>query len=407
MPYSRTQASAAVIGGKFYITGGLDLSDQPVVPYPGVVQPALSVYDPGTGRWSGGPPIPHPYWGSGTAVLDGKMYVIGGCTLDTSGNSVCDTSDVQVYDPATRTWSAAAAYPRPIALLGCGAISGKLYCAGGFDHNLQSGTTAAYVYDPAANTWTAVASMPDSLWGGAGAAANGQLLMSGGVSRDDQVLTNQGYAYDPAADSWSPLPNAPDATEYPASACGFYSIGGLDAGGPTGAVAQLPGYSQCDGGTGVRWLSQSPAPVTLAPGQSATLSLTVTATAAAVPQPGSYTATVFLDSGAPYPAPRVPVTLTAAPPASWGAVTGVISGRDCTGTKAPIAGATVQVNSKAGSWTLTAGPGGTYRIWLPAADSPLSLFATASGWLAGSATATLKAGAVTRANITLNRAGCG
>ncbi|HEY2442544.1 MAG TPA: carboxypeptidase regulatory-like domain-containing protein [Streptosporangiaceae bacterium] len=401
MPAGRSAAAAAVIGGRLYVTGGY-LAD-------GTLAASLDVYDPHTGLWSQRAPIPHAYYGSGTATLGGKLYVVGGCRYDSGGGALCNSTAVQVYDPATDSWRTAAAYPLGISFLGCGAISGKLYCAGGFAHKLQRGTTAAYAYDPAAGTWTQVASMPIDLWGGASAAANGQLLMSGGITRFDQVATNQGFAYDPVANAWSPLPNAPDAAYRVASACGFYSIGGIDQAGSglSASAAQLPGYTGCDGGAGPGWLSQTPAQATLAPGRSATLTLTLTAGPAQVSQPGTYTATLAVNSGAPYLAPRVPVTLTATPPTSWGELTGVINGRDCDGTVSPLDNATVQVNSAAGGWTLTTGPDGRYVLWRPAGDSPLSLIVTAGHWLAKTVTARLKAGAVATASVTLTRPSCG
>ena len=54
------------------------------------------------------------------------MYVIGGCDAYNCGHT-----DVQVYDPASDSWSTAASYPTPIAWQGCGAVSGQVYCAGG------------------------------------------------------------------------------------------------------------------------------------------------------------------------------------------------------------------------------------------------------------------------------------
>jgi hypothetical protein len=248
------------------------------------------------------------------------------------------------------------------------------------------------------------------LWAGASAAANGQLLMSGGIggTPPNQYITNQGYIYHPVTNTWSALPNAPDATYRGGSACGFYTIAGIDAAGYPANVAQLPGYTGCDGGAGVGWLTMSPAQLTLAPGQSATVALKVNASLAQVPQPGSYAATVSLYSGAPYLTPRVPVTLTATPPAGWAEVTGVVSGRACDGTVAPVDGATVQVDSRTGGgWTLGTSRDGKYLRWLPASDGPLSLIVTAPGWLAKTATAKLKPGAVTKASLTLSRASCG
>jgi N-acetylneuraminic acid mutarotase len=397
MTYGREAPTAAVIGGKLYVTGGWDGADN-------LNQPALEIYDPATRLWSLGAPIPHAYYGASVAVLGGKMYVIGGCSAD----QVCASTDVQVYDPARNTWTEAAAYPRKISFLACGGISGKLYCAGGFDHDLQMGTTAAYVYDPQANTWSPVASMPADLWGGGYAAANGQLLISGGITRFDSELTNEGFAYNPLTNSWQSLPNSPEALYRGGSACGLYRIGGLDAYGNLYASAeQLPGYTECDGGAGVPWIAASPVQQTLGPGQSATVTLAVSTPPAVITQPGRYAATLRLDSGAPYPAPAVPVTLTANPPSTWGMLAGTVDGADCSGTRAPLPGATVQVDSAAGDWTLTTSSDGQYRMWMDERDSPLTLIAVASDYLAQTTTARISAGKTTTVPFTLERAGCG
>jgi N-acetylneuraminic acid mutarotase len=398
MQFSRDDAAvASVINGKLYVTDGYDAVD-------GVNQPALEIYDPATGLWSTGAPIPQASYGPTAAVLDGKMYVVGGCVED----GVCTSTDVQVYDPATNTWSQAAHYPLEISFLACGAIDGKLYCAGGYDHKAQQGTAAAYVYDPAANHWTAIASLPINLWGGGYAAANGQLLVSGGITGSDSTLTNQGFAYNPAANTWTPLPNSPSLVYRGGSACGFYRIGGMDAAGNIYATAeQLPGYGECDGGAGVPWLTVSPARATLAPGHSITVTLTLNAADPSVTQPGSYTATLYAGGNTPYLPPTAGVTLTAAPPSTWGKLAGTVRGQACTGAAAPLPGATVQVTSHAGGWTLTADRDGGYGIWLERADNPVTLIVTQPGWLGQTKTARVVAVHTTTVNVTLRQAGCG
>jgi N-acetylneuraminic acid mutarotase len=304
MRYGLDAPVAAVIGGELYVTGGYDQARN-------VEQPALEVYDPATGTWTSRAPIPHPGYGATATVLDGKMYVIGGCVAD----GVCTSRDVQVYDPAVNRWTQAAPYPLEISFEACGGISGTLYCAGGFDHNLGYGTSAAYAYHPASNTWRPVAGMPIDLWGAAHAAANGQLLVSGGVTRYDSELTSQGFSYNPAANTWTALPPAPHLQYRSGSACGFYQIGGVDALGQIDATAErLPGYGECDGGTGVPWLSASPAQATLAPGQSTTVTLTLNAAGPSITQPGRYTATIRANSNTPYLSPQTSLTLTVRPP---------------------------------------------------------------------------------------------
>jgi N-acetylneuraminic acid mutarotase len=400
MSYEREAPAAAFIGGKLYVTAGYDSADTDD-------QPALEIYDPSTGLWSSGAPIPHPYYGSATAVVGGKMYVIGGCSTGS-----CGYRNTQVYNPATNTWHQAAAYPLPVAFPSCGGIGGTLYCAGGYDGQLGYGTAAAYAYNPQTRAWTRIASLPIDLWASTYASANGQLLVSGGITRFDDELTNQGFAYDPAAAAWTPLPNAADTVYRAGSACGLYQIGGYTV-SPQSQVSyadtaeQLPGYGECDGGTGVPWLSASLGNSTLRPGQQTTITVTLNPAGSSISQPGSYTATLWADAATPYLAPQASVTLDATPPRSWGELAGTVHGTACHGTTSALAGASVQVDSAAGSWTLTTDSNGRYATWLDTSDSPLTVIVSdGPGWRAQAVTARLTAGKITTLNVALSPAGC-
>lgn len=150
-------------------------------------------------------------------MLDGKMYVIGGC-------STVNCTGVEVYDPTTNTWSGAAAYPETVSLAACGTISGRIYCAGGVNHTAS--LTHGYVYDPVANAWSPIASLPIDLFGSGYTAANGRLLVQNGETQDGFVETNQGFSYDPVTNTWAALPNALVPHFRGGSALGFYQIGG-------------------------------------------------------------------------------------------------------------------------------------------------------------------------------------
>jgi hypothetical protein len=231
------------------------------------------------------------------------------------------------------------------------------------------------------------------------------LLISGGVTAHSTVVTNQGYAYDPAANAWSPLPNVPITSYEPASACGFYRIGGSVSGPITATDAvQLPGYGAC-GGQG--WLSAGPAKATLAPGQSTTVTVTLAATAPAITQPGIYTAALRFATTTPYPAPVIPVRLTVTPAPTWGQITGTVTGTSCSGRTAPLPGASVQVDGRHGTWPLGTGAKGRYALWLDAGNDPLTVIASLPGWQSQTATVTIHPGKDTTHDITLTATGCG
>jgi N-acetylneuraminic acid mutarotase len=94
---SQSPYAGGVIGGKFYVMHGWQR---------GYTQ--LSVYDPATNKWTPKTPLGMGRPGAATAVLGGKLYVIGGDRYD---NGV-ETVDITiVYDPVTDTWTRRASLP--------------------------------------------------------------------------------------------------------------------------------------------------------------------------------------------------------------------------------------------------------------------------------------------------------
>ncbi|WP_103887177.1 Kelch repeat-containing protein [Actinacidiphila yanglinensis] len=286
------------IGDRLYVAGGWSgPAEDP--------DPKLEVYDTATGTWSTGASDPHPHAGAGSAVLDGKLYLVGGCDVE------CGVSDVNVYDPATDSWGQAADYPEPVSWVSCAAVDGRLYCGGGATN---AGNIAhTYVYDPSSRTWSRLADMPVPLWGSAYAAANGLLVVAGGVN--DDALTNQSFAYDPQKDTWSALPDATTATYRGGGALGFSKVGGGTGGlAVTSAVETLPGFA-VDPTSDVPWLKESTRRLTLRPGASATVTVTLDAGSTAVTGPGDYRARLDFGTDTPYALPAAVVTLHVTAPA--------------------------------------------------------------------------------------------
>ncbi|CAG7656762.1 Kelch motif-containing protein [Actinacidiphila bryophytorum] len=377
---TREAPAHGIINGKFYASGGWGANGNP--------DAKLEIYDIATDTWSSGASSPKPYAGAGTAVLGGKLYSVGGCTAD-----ACGTTDVTAYDPATNTWSTAASYPEDVAWESCGAISGKLYCAGG---TIDAGTlTHGYVYDPAADSWSPIADQPTDAWGAAYTSANGLLLVKGGAVNGGAALTNQTWAYQPDDNTWTALPNATASLYRGGGAAGFYAVGGLAGQVPAKTAEVLPGYDQTDTAD-VSWLSESTDTVTLAPGASASVTVTLDAAAPDISQPGTFTATLGLGSDTPYPLAPVNVSLTVKPPATWGKITGTV-----TGGGAPLSGATVQINTWATHYTLKTAKDGTYALWLDVRNNPLTVIVAKDGFQPTVTTIRIVKAATTTADFTL------
>lgn len=73
MPTKRYTNNANVVDGKIYVTSGQ-------IPALGIVHAlgATEVYDPEKDSWSELEHIPKPVVGYASAVLDNKIYIIGG-----------------------------------------------------------------------------------------------------------------------------------------------------------------------------------------------------------------------------------------------------------------------------------------------------------------------------------------
>jgi hypothetical protein len=100
----------------------------------------------------------------------------------------------------------------------------------------------------------------------------------------------------------------------------------------------------------------------------------------AITQPGTYTAQLTVGAKTPYAIPPVAVTMTVNPPGTWGKITGTLTGAGCTGSPAPLTGATVQIDSWAASYTLKTDKNGQYALWLDVRNNPLTLIAAKDGW---------------------------
>jgi N-acetylneuraminic acid mutarotase len=290
-----------------YVIGGWDTATSPVS--------SVYAYNPVLNTWSKVASLPAAVSAAAATVLDGQLYVVGGCATGT-----CDPTVRTVfrYDPAHNSWARLAGYPLPVAFLACAGISQEVVCAGGYDTISGSLSNSVYIYNPDTNTWSQGADMPYYSWGMAYSGSGNTLQAADGVistSPDpaDAGITSQAYQYNPSSNTWAALLDANYPEYRGGGACGFYKIGGLDGNGfdpPESSGEVLPGFSRC-GQTKVPWLSLSPTTFTIQPGQSATIAVTMHASAAA--QPGTYTAYLPVSTNSPYPIRPVTVSMRVKP----------------------------------------------------------------------------------------------
>jgi N-acetylneuraminic acid mutarotase/glucose/arabinose dehydrogenase len=149
------------------------------------------------GCWSAEPPLPVALLDAGGTALDGKLYVVGGKTLNQY------QSAVHVFDPATGSWTLAADLPgvaveNPAVV----ALDGRLYAFGGSTQPFSGAVANAAVYDPALNAWTSLPPMPTARGGAAAQAIGGTIYVVGGMGSDGASLATVDV-FDPATNTWS------------------------------------------------------------------------------------------------------------------------------------------------------------------------------------------------------------
>src|SRR5215207_11180400 len=164
-----------------------------------VDRPYHHVYDPGANAWLTAAALSRGANHVGVAVLDGKLYAIGGFTEQ---NRTPD-NNCFVFDPAADAWRAIAPLPEPTGAIGCVAFDGKLHAIGGGDASpARRSVDMHLVYDPATDKWDKRAPFPTARDHTGVVAVDGRIHLIGG--RVDTFYTNSHlhHAYDPQSDKW-------------------------------------------------------------------------------------------------------------------------------------------------------------------------------------------------------------
>ena len=158
LPTGRSSFSTAVVDGKIYLIGGLLFESEKRNTF-GLS--TVEVYDTKNNSWERLTDMPTPRLQAGAAVVDGKIYVVGGYRVINRRMKILKV--VEVYDPQTDTWVRKQDMSIPRRQFGIGVVAGKIYVIGGenfFDFEKPQRLDQMEVYDPVSDTWAKRADLP-------------------------------------------------------------------------------------------------------------------------------------------------------------------------------------------------------------------------------------------------------
>lgn len=236
-PTARLMTAWAVLNDKIWVMGGLRN---------GAVLQTVENYDPNTGVWQTGPPLPVPLHHAAAATYRGEVVVIGGASdqLANASNKVFAlrggnwvelpsltharaalgaavvgdqlvvaggqnakqlVGQTEVFDGSS--WKDAADMPTPREHLAAVSDGNYVYTVGGRFLSADKNSAAFERFDPRSGTWTKLVDMPTPRGSYGATFIDGRIVAVGG-EEPTQVL-GVAEMYDIADGKWTTLPPMP------------------------------------------------------------------------------------------------------------------------------------------------------------------------------------------------------
>jgi N-acetylneuraminic acid mutarotase len=208
LPTERGALTATAHENRIYAIGGAKNPSystaelRPTVPVENMA--TNEVLDIATGTWTAAAPMLTARNHHGASLIDGKIYVVGGRIGSTFiiglSNNV---STNEVYDIAKNTWAAVLGMPTPRSGIGTAVLNGRMHVLGGEAYlNDLVGTYRTHeAFDPKTNSWQRLPPMPTPRHGLAVAEIGGKMYavsgsnVAGGGGPHEGVNVNE--VYDP------------------------------------------------------------------------------------------------------------------------------------------------------------------------------------------------------------------
>jgi N-acetylneuraminic acid mutarotase len=203
LPEPLHHTAAASYNGKIYVVGGYTSPWSP--------SNKLFIYNPIQNEWQEGTPMPTARGALNVNFINETLYALG-------GSSDRPLNSNEAYDPSHDTWTTKASMPTARHHAGSAVVDGKIFVVGGRISGSLENISVNEAYDPEQDTWiTNLEPMPSERSGIAAATAtsvssplNGNSIYVFGGEEASKTFNNN-EKYDPKTNKWMSEPPMPTA----------------------------------------------------------------------------------------------------------------------------------------------------------------------------------------------------
>lgn len=208
LQYPRQEHSVALVGDNMYVLGG-------ILPFDGTTYPTVDIvqkFNFITNTWNDIAPMPVALNHVNIAVVNGKIYYLGGLAVTaTGGPAFWNASGAcAVYDPSVDTWTILPDMPegRAIGSAATLVVGDTIYLPGGLLYtnltNSDEGTTAMFTsYNVATGEWNVLPDLPAPRDHAGKGRYKDTLYILGGRSFGHWNVVDTVFGYDTRTESWS------------------------------------------------------------------------------------------------------------------------------------------------------------------------------------------------------------
>lgn len=197
LPQALSNAAAAVHAGRIYVAGGsipaAESNQQSLA-----VSDALWMYEPGEEAWQQVGTLPNPLAGMALVATDEALYLLGGWDGQAMRDEVWRWVPPASAEDPVPSWSLVSRLAVARAFLGAALLNGKIYVVGGFDGQRELNNADAYVL--ATSEWETLPPLTVAR-GGLSVVSDGTAIYALGGGWTRAMDTHE--RFNPDADVWS------------------------------------------------------------------------------------------------------------------------------------------------------------------------------------------------------------